>query len=183
MKIKYTLYSNFNFYNENYFFNLYYKRIFKRGTFFFANFLLNLSFCLLAFIIGFVLSFNIYNEPNSISILPELFMIVCIYYIVSYIILITNFFINYLKNGNRKLDEAVSFDKDGITENNNGKCLNYSWDNLLGMIVGKHSINIYTNSYIVFRYPISIRKEIYEAINKYNTNNNFKIIDFTNENE
>lgn len=181
MKINYTNDNSFKFYNENSFFITYRKRIFKNKTFIFPNYLARIILNLLTYIGLFFLWKFIYNNYDKFNLIAMIILFICLFYVACYIILIINFLVSYKDYKKFNKDETVLFDEKGITENNDDNTINYAWKNLTYMIVGEYSINIFTNSYMCFRYPISIRKEILKAIKKYNTNDEFKIIDFTKE--
>lgn len=178
MKVKYDMTDNyFKCYNEsqgiivnkneilrNHKFKLY--SYIEKG---FINIMLILIVLICSRLMFYLIGDNLIS--NILNVISFIFLILMVLYFIM-------FYISYSVEKRRKHVGYLEIDAEGIKDySEDGMIVGFSWSNIKGIVINKHTINILTDNSIYFFIDIKYKERLLIAIERYNQN--LTIIDKT----
>lgn len=154
----------------------------KKGRFVNRNFIGKNLFSLIIYILVSIMWINIYqnSDENFMKILSIVLVTFSIFAIIFYILAFIGYFIyyrNFKKTKPKKQKNSLTVNEEGITDITDDITLFSKWEQLTHVLVGEYYIMIATTTNIVYLFPIDVKNKLISSINKYNTNEELKIIE------
>ena len=169
MKIKYDMTKNyFKYYNESQGILLSKDEILKKPKSRLYSYtergIINLLLIFLFAIISRILYY--FNINNVITKVLNIMLILASIFLVLYFVI---FYIGYFVENRKKHIGNLEIDADGIRDlSDSGMVVGFSWNNIKGIVIKKHTINIITDNSIYFFIDITYKERLLIAIERYN---------------
>lgn len=169
MKIKYDMTKNyFKYYNESQGIMMVKDEILKKPKSRLYSYtergIINLLLILLFAIISRILYY--FDNNNVLTKVLNVMLIIAFIFLVLYFVI---FYISYFVENRKKHIGNLEIDANGIRDlSDSGMVIGFSWNNIKGIVIKKHTINIITDNSIYFFIDITYKERLLIAIERYN---------------